>query len=55
MKTPTLENALKAFLYFREGITKTARKEKKAFILKRHNQDITRSQGRSHERTNGQQ
>ena len=52
---PTSENAVKVFLYFREGITETAGKEKKAFILKRHDKDITRSQGKSHEGTNGQQ
>lgn len=52
---PTLENTIKVFLYFREGITETAGKEKKAFILKRHDKDITRSQGKSHEGTNGQQ
>ena len=46
---------MKVYLYFREGITETAGKEKKAFILKRHDKDITRSQGKSHEGTNGQQ
>lgn len=46
---------MKVFLYFREGITETAGKEKKAFILKRHDKDITRSQGKSHEGTNEQQ
>ena len=52
---PTLEHTIKVFLYFREGITETAGEEKKAFILKRHDKDITRSQGKSHEGTNGQQ